>query len=55
MKKTEIRKLISDYKEIQLKINKKSDKKLLEKLEEIEHKYFNELGRALQSDLKKVT
>ena len=55
MKKSEIRKLIVEYKEIKLKIKKAQNKKTLEKLKEIEHKYFHEIGRTLQSDFKEIT
>ena len=55
MKKSEIRKLIVEYKEIKLKIKKIQNKKISEKLEEIEHKYFHETGRTLQSDFKEIT
>ena len=54
MKNSELRKLVSQYKEI---INKQKKKhadvaKLSEKLKEIEHRYFHETGRTLKSDLK---
>lgn len=55
MKKFEIRKLIAEYKEINLKIKKIKNKKMLEKLKEIEHKYFHETGRDLKSDFKEIT
>lgn len=55
MKKSEIKKLVAEYKEIKLKIKKVQNKKTLEKLEEIEHKYFHETGRTLQSDFKEIT
>lgn len=55
MKKSEIRKLVAEYKEIKLKIKKVQNKKMSEKLEEIKHKYFHETGRTLQSDLKEIT
>ncbi len=55
MKKTEIRKLVAKYKEIKLKVKKIHNKKISEKLEEIEHRYFHETGRMIQSDLKEIT
>jgi len=55
MKKSEIRRLVAEYKEIKLKIKKVQNKKTSEKLEEIKHKYFHETGRTLQSDLKEIT
>ncbi len=54
MKKFEIRKLIVEYKEINLKIKKVQNKEMLEKLKEIEHRYFHETGRDLKSDLKEI-
>ena len=54
MKNSELKKLISQYKEI---INKQKKKdvdnlKLSVKLKEIEHRYFHETGRTLKSDLE---
>lgn len=53
MKNTEIRKLISEYKEILIKQNKKNVYmfKLSSRLKEIEHRYYHETGRTLKSDL----
>jgi hypothetical protein len=53
MKKSEIRKLVAEYKEIKLK--KIQNKKTLEKLKEIEHRYFHETGRMIRSDFKEIT
>jgi hypothetical protein len=50
MKKSELRKLVAEYKEIKLK--KSPNKKLKEKLGEIEHRYFHETGRTLESYIK---
>jgi hypothetical protein len=55
MKNSEIRKLVVEYKEIKLKMKKGPNNKILEKLKEIEHKYFHETGRTLKSDLKEIT
>jgi len=54
MKNSELRKLVSQYKEITNKQKKKHAdvSKLSEKLKEIEHRYFHETGRTLKSDLK---
>ncbi|MCE2505301.1 MAG: hypothetical protein J4F36_02250 [Nitrosopumilaceae archaeon] len=54
MKNSELRKLVSQYKEITNKEQKKhaDNFKLAEKLKEIEHRYFHETGRTLKSDLK---
>jgi hypothetical protein len=55
MKKAEIKKLISEYLRIKTQINKIQNKKLSEKLMEIEQRYFHETGRTIQLDLKKIT
>ena len=54
MKNSELRKLVSQYKEIKNKQTKKhaDSFKLVEKLKEIEHRYFHETGRTLKSDVK---
>jgi len=56
MKNSELKKLISQYKEIISKQKKKyvDNLKLSIKLKEIEHKYFHETGRTLKSDLKEI-
>ena len=54
MKNSELRKLISQYKEILNKQKKKhtGNLKLSEKIKEIEQRYFHETERILKSDLK---
>ncbi|KER06731.1 hypothetical protein AAA799E16_00448 [Marine Group I thaumarchaeote SCGC AAA799-E16] len=54
MKNSELRKLVSQYKEIKDKQKKKhvDNFKLAERLKEIERRYFHETGRTLKSDLK---
>ena len=56
MKNSELKKLISLYKDIVIKEKKKhvDSIKLSEKLKEIEHRYFHETGRTLKSDLKEI-
>jgi hypothetical protein len=56
MKNSELRKLISQYKEILNKQKKKhtDNFKLSEKIKEIEQRYFHETGRTLKSDLKNL-
>ena len=56
MKNSDIKKLISQYKETIIKQTKKnSDRlRLSEKLKEIEHKYYHETGRTLKSDLDDI-
>ena len=55
MKKSELRKLVASYKEIELKIEKSNNKKLKEKLDKIEHRYYHETGRMLKFDLEEIT
>ena len=55
MKKSDLRKLIAEYKEIKLKSKKSKDSKLQDKLGQIEHRYYHETGRILKSDLKEIT
>ena len=54
MKNFELKKLVSQYKEIKEKQKKKHTDscKLSETLKEIEHRYFHETGRTLKSDLQ---
>ena len=54
MKKSELRKLIAEYKKMELKSKKSKDNKLQEKLGQIEHRYYHETGRMLKSDLKGI-
>jgi len=49
LKKSELRKLISDY--TLLKIKSKNHN-VSEKLKEIEHRYYHETGRKLTDDIK---
>lgn len=50
MKKSELRRLIAKYHETKVKMKKSHNKNLKEELEEIEHKYFHETGRKLESE-----
>ena len=56
MKNSDIKKLISQYKETIIKQKKKNSDhfRLSEKLKEIEHKYYHETGRTLKSDLNNL-
>lgn len=55
MKNSEIQKSVSEYKETKMRIQKNQNKKLLEKLKEIEHRYFHETGSTLKVDFKEIT
>ena len=55
MKKSELRKLVAEYKEKNLKFQKSNNGKLKEKISEIKHRYYHETGRTLKSDLEEVT
>ena len=54
MKNSDLKKLISQYKETIIKQKKKNADsfRLSEKLKEIEHRYYHETGRTLKSDLE---
>lgn len=54
MKNSELRILVADYKKIKIKLTKVQNKKLTEKLKEIEHKYFHETGRILPYDISEI-
>ncbi len=55
MKKSELRRLVAEYKEMKFKLKKSPNKKLKEKLGELEHRYFHETGRGLESYIKDIT
>jgi len=48
LKKSELRKLVSDYRLLKIK-SKKHD--VSEQLKEIEHRYFHETGRNISDDI----
>ncbi len=52
MKKSELRQLVAEYKNIKNKLKKTHNEKLSEKLKEIEHRYFHETGSTILSDIK---
>lgn len=49
MKKSELRRLIAEHKEITLKLKKSNNQKLKEKISQIEHRYYHETGKFLKS------
>ena len=51
MKQSELRVLIAEYKRLKLQIKKKNmcQDKILEKIKEIEHRYFHETGNFIDS------
>lgn len=55
MRKSELKKLIFEYKEIETKLSKSNNEKLKEQLKIIEHRYYHEIGRTLKSDLEEIT
>lgn len=54
MRKSELKKLVSDYDALKLKLAKHNmhDSGIQEKLAEIRHRYFHETGNDIESDLK---
>ena len=55
MKKSELRRMIAEYKEASKKFKKSNNTKLKEKLETIEHRYYHETGKTLKDDLQGIT
>ncbi|WKT57435.1 hypothetical protein QVH35_08550 [Candidatus Nitrosotenuis chungbukensis] len=55
MKKSELKKLVSNYRDLKLKISRRNlphDHTLSEKLDGIKHRYFHETGSDIEYDLK---
>ena len=54
MKNSELKELVSEYKQIKKKRNEKyvDSFRLSEKIKEIERRYFHETGRSISSDTK---
>ena len=54
MKKSDLKKLITEYRNLRSKSKKDSshNHKMQDKLKELEHRYFHETGRELESDLE---
>ena len=55
MKKSELRRLVARYQEVQIRLKKSQNNKLKKESEEIEHRYYHETGRNLELDLKENT
>ena len=55
MRKSELRKLVAEYKEIKIKLLKIKSDTLNEKLKQLEHRYYHETGNMLKKDLKEIT
>lgn len=55
MKKSELRRLVAEYKEIRIKLVKTPNNELKEKLKELEHRYFHETGSTMKFDFKEIT
>ncbi|MGQ0376156.1 MAG: hypothetical protein ACT4OW_01460 [Nitrososphaerota archaeon] len=55
MKKSELRKLIAEYTSLKIQSKQKEssyNQRISDKLKELEHRYFHETGRNIESDLK---
>jgi uncharacterized membrane protein (DUF106 family) len=48
LKRSELRKLVAEYKDIRRKLSKSDNKKHVEKLKEIRHRYFHETGQEIE-------
>ena len=55
MKKSELRRLVAEYKEMRIKLVKTPNNELKEKLKELEHRYFHETGSTMKFGLKEIT
>ncbi|MDH3278862.1 MAG: hypothetical protein OEL52_02665 [Nitrosopumilus sp.] len=55
MKKSELRRLVAEYKETKLRFSKSNNVKLNEQLKQLEHSYYHEIGRTIKSDLEEIT
>jgi len=55
MKKSELRRLVAEYKETRLRFSKSSYVKLKKQLKQLEHRYYHETGRTIESDLEGIT
>jgi hypothetical protein len=55
MKKSELRRMIAEYKETKMKFSKSNNVRLKERLKQLEHRYYHETGRTIKSDLKEIT
>ena len=55
MKKSELRRLVVEYKETKIKLSKSNNGKLIDKLKLIERRYYHETGKTLKSDLEEIT
>ena len=54
MKKSELRKLVAEYKDVKIKFKKTQNKRHSERLEEIKHRYHHETGRTQESDFSEI-
>ena len=55
MKKSELRKLVAEYKETKLRFSKSNNVRLMQQLKQLEHRYYHETGKTIKSDLEEIT
>lgn len=55
MKKSELKRLVAEYKEIRIKLSKSNNGKLKDELKLIEHRCYHKTDRILKSDLEEIT
>ena len=55
MKKSDLRRLVAEYKKNKIKYTKTQNNKLKEKLKEIEYRYFHETGKPFVPNTKEIT
>jgi hypothetical protein len=52
MKKSEIRRLVSEYSSLKSKYRKTNDQKISQRMAQLRHHYYHETGREFESDLR---
>ena len=55
MKKSELRRLVAEYRETKLRFSKSNNVRLGEQLKQLEHRYYHETGKTIKSDLEEIT
>ena len=55
MKKIELQRLVTEYKETKIRFSKSNNIKLKEQLKQLEHRYHHETGKTIKLDLEEIT
>ena len=54
MKKSELQKLVAEYRETKLRFSKSSNVRLKEQLKQLEYRYYHETDKTIKSDLEEI-